>query len=168
MICASLVRLFVFCTWNPPGASFQLPEAPWGFNPSLHHHPDRARFGGQAVAPPLTCYVTSGKPAHHFQRLPILRAAVDVKWDGVCNHWVQRPAHGGDRRMEMKTETLDCSCSPHNDYFKRLSPSRSRPQLSVSADCLESKLKPTSMISTSFLLLSPPPPYHPYTFSGCF
>lgn len=105
---------------------------------------------------------------HHFQRLPILRAAVDVKWDGVCNHWVQRPAHGGDRRMEMKTETLDCSCSPHNDYFKRLSPSRSRPQLSVSADCLESKLKPTSMISTSFLLLSPPPPYHPYTFSGCF
>lgn len=65
------------------------------------------------------------------------------------------------------------SCSPHHDYFKCL-PLSSRPltQLSISADYLESKMKPTSMISTSFLLPSPFPPYHLHTvsiwFSTCY
>ena len=61
MICASLVR--VFHCLHSLHVSFQLPEAQCHLGLALHRHLLTEPGRDQAVALPLTCYMTSGKPA---------------------------------------------------------------------------------------------------------
>lgn len=61
MIRDSLVRVFHFL--HSLRVSFQLPEAQCHLGLALHRHFLTEPTQGQAVALPLTCYITSGKPA---------------------------------------------------------------------------------------------------------
>lgn len=61
MIRDSLVRVSHFL--HSLRVSFQIPEAQFHLGLALHHHFLTEPGQGQAVALPLTCYMTSGKPA---------------------------------------------------------------------------------------------------------